>query len=108
MKITANMIKTAKEVAEELFYDYEKFGIRTQEVPFSVGSMDHVSHDWIDGDETEDELNGVCAQDVDTIEKYNNEYFGNYVAIIAGNEYEYGEDDGEIIIRDPVVVRILV
>lgn len=107
MKITADMIKTANEVAEELFYDYEKIGIRVQEVPFSLGSMDHVSRVWIDGNETGEELGGVCVQDVSTIEKYHNEYLGDYVAIVAGNEYEYGVDPGEIIIRDPVVVKIL-
>lgn len=107
MKITSEMIEAAKETAEELFFDYEKFGIRVQEVPFEIGTMDHVSRVWIDGEETEEDLDGVCAQDVTTLDKYSNEYFGDYVAIVAGNDYEYGADSGEIIIRDPVVVKIL-
>lgn len=107
MYITADMIKTAKEVAKELFYEYEKIGVRAQDVPFELGSMDYVSHVW-DGDcDTGEELNGVCTQDVYTLDKYNNHYFGNHFAIIAGNEYEIGNDPGEIIIRDPVVVKIL-
>ena len=47
------------------------------------------------------------AKDINTIDKYPNEYFGAYVAVVAGNEYEYGEDAGEIIIRDPVVVAVI-
>lgn len=35
------------------------------------------------------------------------EYYGDRAAIVAGNSYEYGEDDGEIIIADPVVIEII-
>lgn len=107
MTITAEMIKTAKAVSEELFYDYEKFSIRVQDVPFKLGSMEHVSHIWVDGEDSGNELDGICSQDVESLEKYPHEYFGEYAAIVAGNEYSYGEDAGEIIIRDPVVVKIL-
>ena len=34
-------------------------------------------------------------------------YYGNYVAVIAGNSWDYGEDDGEIVIHDPTVIEIL-
>lgn len=107
MELTAEMIKTAKETAETLFWDYGKFGVRVQDVPFEMGEIDHVSHVWIDGEETEEELAGICAQDVETLDSCKNEYFGDHVAVVAGNDYEYGEDAGELIIRDPVVVAIL-
>ena len=46
MKVTDEMIRRVKELADELFYDYEIVGIRVQEVPFSLGEMDHCSHIW--------------------------------------------------------------
>lgn len=107
MKLTNEMISKAKTIVDSLSFDYEKIGIRVQEAPFELGEMDHQSHVWVDDDETEELLPGVCAQDINTIDKYHNEYFGDYVAVVAGNEYEYGEDAGEIIIRDPVVVAVL-
>lgn len=33
-------------------------------------------------------------------------YFGENVAIICGDSYEYGEDAGEVVISDPVCVYI--
>lgn len=52
MKVTDEMIRRVKELADELFYDYEIVGIRVQEVPFSLGEMDHCSHIWDDGEDT--------------------------------------------------------
>jgi hypothetical protein len=34
-------------------------------------------------------------------------YFGDHKAIVAGDFAECGEDPGEIIISDPVVVEII-
>lgn len=108
MKLTDEMIKRAREVAEDLCYDYAKIGIRVQEVPFELGCMDHVSHIWIDGDDTGEELDGVCAQDINAIGTFANGcYFGDHVAVIAGNTYTYGQDEGEVIIEDAEVVEIL-
>lgn len=106
MKITSKMIERTKELADELFYDYEVVGIRVQEVPFELGDMEHRSYVWVDGDETDEELNGVCVIKAEFAELASI-YFGDHVAVIAGNSYSYGEDDGEIIIEDPVVVEVL-
>lgn len=106
MKITDTIIARAKEVAEEIFFDYEVVGIRVQEQPFELGEMAHVSHIWNDGEDTGAELNGVCAVKIDQVQ-FDHQYFGDHVAIIAGNKYEYGEDPGEIIIENAVVVEVL-
>lgn len=106
MKVTNEMIARAKEAANELFYDYEIVGIRVQEVPFELGEMHHCSHVWVDGDDTEEELDGVSILRADRAEMARH-YYGNHVAIVAGNGYTYGEDDGEIVLRDPVVVEVL-
>ena len=106
MKLTAEMINKIQDVADELFCEYEVIGIRVQEQPFELGEMSHVSHIWDDGEDTGEELNGVCAVKHDWISQ-SHLYFGEHVAIIAGNRYSYGEDPGEIIIEEPVVVEVL-
>lgn len=112
MKVSADMVKRLKDVAEELFYEYEVVAIRVQEPPFSLGEINHVSHVWVDGEETEEELNGICGICSEYAEKvfgspFSGGYFGDHAAIIAGNHYELGEDFGEVIISDPVVVEII-
>lgn len=101
------MRREAKKIAREFDLDYEKIAIRVQDVPFSIGPMDHCSHVWVDDEETEETLDGVCGQDITTIDRYNNNYSGSHVALIAGNDYSYGQDAGEIIISDAVVIAIL-
>ena len=107
MLMNAEMIKNIKQTAEymNLRYDYDYIGVRVQEVPFELGSIDHNSHVWDDGDDTGVELDGICACTLDRLGS--NNYFGDHVAIICGNDVEYGEDDGEIIIRDAEVVKVI-
>ena len=91
--------------------EYSKFGIRIQEVPFELGDMDHNSHVWVDGEETEEELDGVCAIDIDSPEAESSlsgkGYFGNHIALIASDRYEYGQDLGEVILKDATVIYII-
>lgn len=105
MKLTQAMINKALEIAKEASWDYEVVGVRVQEMPFELGEMDHVSKVWIDGEETDEELDGVCATDVNNLSV--NEYYGEHVAVVAGNYFEYGEDIGEIIIKDAQVIAIV-
>ena len=102
-------IERLNTVAQELFYEYEVIGIRVQEVEFQLGEMDHVSHIWDDGEDTGEELDGVCAVSSTEADRVFQmlDYYGDHVAIIAGNDYSWGQDYGEIIIRDPVVVEVL-
>lgn len=106
MKLTDEILSRIQEVSEDLSYDYEVIGIRIQEQPFELGGMSHVSHVWDDGEDTGEELNGVCAVKHDKLNS-GHTYLGDHVAIIAGNRYSYGEDPGEVIIEDPVVVEVL-
>lgn len=107
MKVTSKMIEKVKELATDIYREYEYIGIRVQdETPFELGNLDHVSHVWVDGEDTGEELGGACVIRGDRAELAKS-YFGDYVAIIGGNSAEYGEDDGELIISDPVVLEVL-
>lgn len=106
MKKTSAMIARVKELADELFYEYEIVGLRIQDVPFELGKIDHCSKVWVDGEETDEYLDGICVIRADQIDQ-SARYFGDHIAVLAGNDYTYGEDVGEIILSDAVVVEIL-
>ena len=101
------MINRINQIVEDmdLTWDYAYVGVRVQEPEFQLGEIDHLSHVWVDGDETDEELDGICVCKIDRLGREN--YFGDHVAIICGNEATYGEDDGELIISDPVVAAII-
>lgn len=107
MKLTNEMIERIKDAAEDLYMDWEVVGVRVQEEEFSLGSMDHESSIWVDGEETNESAGGLCVVSADEISTAH-QYFGGHIAIVCGNDYMYGEDPGEIILRDPVCVEVLV
>ena len=106
MKVTQEMISKVKEMASDPYREYEYIGIRVQEVPFELGEMTHRSHVWDDGDDTGLELDGICALRGEYADLAAS-YYGDHIAIVAGNSIEYGEDKGEIIISDAVVLEVL-
>lgn len=95
-----------KEIIDKYELDYNYIGIRVQEEEFELGSMDHVSKVWVDGDETDEELDGVCVIDINKLSGSDG-YFGDHVAVVCGDRADYGQDYGELIISDAVVVEIL-
>ena len=107
MMMNAEMIKNIKKVAEEmgLSWDYEFVGVRVQEQDFELGTIEHLSHVWDNGDDTGVELDGMRVCSLDRLGV--NYYFGVHVAISCGNEAEYGEDDGELIIGGAEVVKVM-
>ena len=61
------MLKVNKMInAEEIYNKYHWSGdgdwnfvaVRIQDVPFGLGEIDHISHVWVDGNETDEELAG--------------------------------------------------
>ena len=97
-----------REIMEELHWDYEIVAIRTQEQPFELGKIVHCSHVWDDGDDTGEELDGICGTTEKGVELHlSGYYYGDHMAIIAGSSYEYGEDANEVIIKNAEVVKII-
>lgn len=96
-----NRIAEIKENAE-----YEYIGVRVQENEFAEGETLDNSFVWVDGEMTDDELDGTCAVRLEDANLANG-YFGDHVAIIGSNSMEYGQDLGEIILRDAEVLEVI-
>ena len=82
MKLNAEQINKIKEIAEEYDFDYAAIGFRSQDVPFELGSIDHVSHIWDNGDDTGEDLPGICVCSVKLVDR-NPDYYGEHCAVIA-------------------------
>jgi len=95
---------------EEMGMEYAYIGIRVQEEAYGakVGeAVDHCSKVWIDGDETDEELDGVCAMNASQLGCVGCEYFGNVVLVLGADRVDYGEDAGEIIMQDATILAVI-
>jgi len=99
-------------IIDEAKRHYEFVGLRTVEDGHDPLEESKV---WIDGEITEDGVGGVCATDVDEFTAYAQHnmaeknyrvgfYFGENTYIVAGNKSSYGDDLGEIVIEDAIVI----
>jgi hypothetical protein len=91
--------------------EYETIAIRTQEQSFELGAIDHQSSVWDNGTETGDLLDGISAttikSDAGMAQHHNGYYFGSHTAILGCQRSEMGEDIGEVIMEDAVVLYII-
>lgn len=114
------MYKTAAKFADDIidscFSDFEFYGIRGQNRRFEIvgSTMTHKSVMWFSDSEDSDDgtpLDGVCAIDIFNIPKDifsgANYYPYEHFAILGSHCADVGYDDGEIIMREPVIVKIL-
>lgn len=98
---------------------FNYFGVRSENRDLEDGYALEPSHDWIDGEMCDELLNGSCAtgigylwfdgeqEDISAIQeaiKKNGRKYGDYMYIIGGDNCEGGNDDGEIIIKDAVII----
>lgn len=105
--------------------EYDVYGIRVDDVmKYSIDDICYNSHQWWQDEPYEDcdleynkdmgcwdggELSGTCAllvseENIEETLKKSKMYLGDYVTLIAGNTYEYGNDDGEVIIGNARVL----
>ena len=106
---------------DEIFYDYDFFGIRCIEPEYLMDMRN--SYVWIDGDMTDEELDGVSAIDTKMLYQYDIEenarrlelaikrskpyaHFGRKPYLIMSTYAEEGNDVDEIIMQDAVVLDI--
>lgn len=109
-------VKEILDMASEYKDDYETIAIRTQDVPFDASGISHNSKIWVNGEELSDELDGISATDINSamIVMHSSEhtprtgyYYGNYVAIVCGDLNGMGDDEGEVIIKNAKVLKVL-
>lgn len=109
-----------KEILEKIEKsNLNHFGIRSEDRSLEEGYELEASHDWEDNEMQDELLSGTCAtgigylwldgeqEDVDTLQKAisaNGGRYGDHVYIIGGDSYEDGNDDGEVIISDAIVI----
>ncbi len=111
MKSFKEIYEIAQKVKENNDYDF--IGIRVQEdFNEKIGDiLTHQSYVWIDGEKTEELLNGVCAIDANRLNHTfaigNGAYSGDVVLILGCNDCERGEDVAEIIMNNPIIIDIL-
>jgi len=111
------MIITAKqihEIAKNLpDYDYDDVGLRVQESDYgmTVGDkVDYQSKVWIDGEMTEDLIDGICCIGASEAARRTlsfGAYMGDVIVVLGSNRATNGEDDGELILRDAIVLDII-
>lgn len=99
-----NIMSRIEEIRENS--DYEYIGVRVQENEFSKGEILDNSFVWVDGEMTDEELDGTCAVKLEDVDLANG-YFGDHVAIIGSDSMEYGQDLGEIILKDAEVLEVI-
>lgn len=111
--------------------DFSVYGIRVdEEIVYSAGDTCYNSRQWLqdrpeDLEETEleynkglgcwdcGELSGTCALRVKSVEdleemiERSKMYYGKHVTLIGGQYFEYGADEGEVIIRDAEVLAVI-
>ncbi|MBR7146478.1 MAG: hypothetical protein IKD11_02010 [Oscillospiraceae bacterium] len=97
--------------------EYSYYGIRVDDgVDYSIGDAVAASRVWVDGDPTDEDLDGTSCiglkfnatvSDVERAIKAASIYYGDRIYLIGGDDMEYGEDAGEYIIKDAVVVEVL-
>ena len=121
----ANGLVSAKEIskiAKDIVardYDFENIGLRVQESTYGISIGEEIAHrsnHWYDGEMLPETINGICAVSAKQAASINlgfGAYVGNVVFVIGSNSAEFGDDDGEIIMRQscgqyPVVLDIII
>jgi hypothetical protein len=103
--ITAKEINKAIETAKTMEFDFPCLAVRVHHKDTEVGAILEPSFVWVNGEETEEELNGTCGIDIDM--KAGCDYMGDCLVVIGGYSKEWGEDAGETIIENAEVLAIL-
>jgi len=93
---------------EDSMAHHEHTGYRYDDRNLAVGDDIPDSHVW-DGDErTDDELDGVCCFETLEQAREYGRWSKGIIVKVGGSHMSYGDDlEGEIIIRDAVVVEIM-
>lgn len=101
---------TTEQIAELIAEDaYEFYGLRITGEALPVGEIAPESRVWIDGEITDELLDGtsavkVTASSIDRAMRMLSIYPGAHLSLLGSFAMTYGEDDGEIVMREAVVL----
>ncbi|MCB1348161.1 MAG: hypothetical protein KDK11_05795 [Maritimibacter sp.] len=95
--------------------DFEYLGLRTIDAGHDPLENSHI---WIDNERTTEALDGVCATNVNGREAFKQHkledgyctvgyYCGDRTYLMASFYSEYGQDDDELVMLDPIVIAVL-
>lgn len=116
--ITADDIKRIAMQVAGRYEGYEYIGLRVQESTHGLSVGDEITHEsnvWDDGEMLEETVGGICAVSAKLAAQYTlrfGSYPGSVVIVVGANSAEYGNDDGEIIMKwasgeYPIVLDII-
>jgi hypothetical protein len=103
-------------IPEEDIEDYDAIALRWDDREFKIGEEIPVSKVWVDGDETDDYLEGTSTIGLQTYDdgwiagaKVSLMSYRNYpnIYLVAGDIAELGEDDGELVLSNCEVLAKL-
>jgi hypothetical protein len=99
------------QIAHASEYDYVGFRVMYKDKEsYKIGDTPNRSRVWIDGEPTEEYLRGACAVSSEmiasTYDGYEG-YLGDTILVLGSNNAEGGNDPGEIIMIDAVVLDII-
>lgn len=89
--------------------DFDRYGLRVTDEPLTVGVKPPNSRVWIDGNPTDDLLDGasmviVEKGDIQRALKGIDPYPGKHISLIGSNYGQWGEDVGEWVAKDGKVL----
>jgi hypothetical protein len=91
-------------------YDYIGFRVEMSPISYKIGDIVQPSRVWVDGEPTDEYLNGACAISIDKLsyayDGYEG-YLGDTILILGSNNAEGGNDPGEIVMIDPIVLDVV-
>lgn len=106
-----NFAETLNQIIAQYSSMYENIGIRFTDTLVSVGEILRGQDPVWDldlGEPTEDLLDGLVVLDAtaSNVLKLCKNYYSDYVAIVGGYSALQGQDVGEIILEEPVVLWV--
>jgi hypothetical protein len=89
-------------------YDYVGFRVEMSPISYKIGDIiTKRSRVWVDNEPTNEYLSGVCAVNSEKINLTGYGYEGDTILILGSNNAEGGNDLGEMVLIEPVVLDII-